>query len=234
MAGLASIFLALIIMLPCTSATAGDLFTGFRMDDEAEYFAYLGLRENLPWKPAGIQPFVQLFGAGQNYEYRSGGRNIDADVQSLIPSLGITVPIGDGGWSISTLVGPNLRWKKEDGFLNDSGRDFDAGVFAQAESMYWKETHSLHAMFSYGSLDDFFFGRIRGKLRAHSPKTGCCEIFLGLDVAGMGNDDFSAVETGPLIEIPIGRFFLLARGGYQHDSNSGSGGYGGLEIYTPF
>ncbi len=234
MAGLASVFLALIILLPCTSANAGDLFTGFRMDDEEEYFAYLGLREDLPWRPFGLGTFAQLFGSGQNYEYESGGRDIDADVQSLIPSLGITTPIGDGGWSVSTLAGPELRWKKEDGFQNDSGRDFDVGVFVQVESMYWKESHSLHAMGSYASLDDFFFGRIRGKLRIHSPETSCCEIFIGLDVAGMGNDDFSAVESGPLIEVPIGRFFLLARGGYKHDSDSGSGGYGGLEIYMPF
>jgi hypothetical protein len=234
MAGLASAFLALIILLPCTGAKAGDLFTGFQMDGEKQYFAYLGLRENLPWKPFDLQPFVQLFGAAQSYEYESGSRDIDADVQSLAPSLGITAPLGDSGWSLSTLVGPTFRWKKEDGFLNDSGREFDVGVVTQAEAMYWEENHSLHAMFSYGSLDDFFFGRIRGKQLAYSPDTGCCKIFLGLDVAGMGNNDFSAVRTGPLIEVPIGRFFLLVRGGYQYDSTFDSGGYGGLEIYTSF
>lgn len=234
MAGLASAFLALIVMLPCTSANAGDLFAGFRMDNEEQYFAYLGLKEGLPWKPFDLETFAQLFGSGQNYEYESGNRDIDADVQSLTPSLGITTPLGDGGWSISTLAGPDFRWKKEDGFQNDSGRDFDVGVFVQAETMYWHESHSLHAMVSYASLDNFFFGRIRGKLLTHSPETCCRKIFLGLDVAGMGNDDFSAVQAGPLVEVPVGRFFLLARGGYQHDSNFGSGGYGGLEIYTSF
>jgi hypothetical protein len=27
---------------------------------------------------------------------------------------------------------------------------------------------------------------------------------------------------------------VLARGGYRYDEDFGSGGYGGLEIYTPF
>ncbi len=92
MAGLASAFFALIIILPCTSANAGDLFTGFQMDNEEQYFAYLGLREDLPWRPFEFETFAQLFGAGQNYEYESGNRDIDADVQSLTPSLGIGTP----------------------------------------------------------------------------------------------------------------------------------------------
>jgi hypothetical protein len=204
------------------------------MDGEAQYFAYLGLREGLPWKPLDLEFFAQLFGSAQSYEYESDNRDIDADVQSLIPSLGITIPLGNGGWSISTLAGPEFRWKKEEGFEDDSGRDFEVGAFVQAETMYWQETHSLHAMVSYASLDDFFFGRIRGKLLTYSPEAGCCKVFLGLDVAGMGNDDTSAVRTGPLIEVPVGAFFLLARGGYQYDSNFGSGGYGGFEIYTSF
>lgn len=234
MAVLASALLALMILLPCSNASAGDLFTGFRMDGREQYFAYLGLRENLSRKPLGLEVFAQLFAAGQTYEYESGGRDIDADVQSLTPSLGVTRLLSGGPWSVSALAGPEFRWKKENGFQTDSGPDFDAGVFVQTETMYWQETHNLHAMVSYASLDDFFFGRIRGKLRTYSPETGCCSIFVGLDIAGMGNDDFSAVQTGPLVEVPIGRFFLTARGGYQHDSNFGPGGYGGLEIYLPF
>ncbi len=234
MARVASAILALIVLLPGASANAGDLFSGFQIDHEEQYFAYFGVKEALPWEPLAITTFAQLFIAGQNYQYDSGNREIDADVQTVTPSLGLSELLDGGPWNISALVGPQLRWKKEDGFRNDSGRDFDVGVFAQLETMYWQESHSLHAMVSYASLDDFFFGRIRGKFRAHAPETRCCVIWLGLDVAGMGNDDFSAVQTGPLIEVPIGGFFLLARAGYQHDSTFGSGGYGGVEIYTRF
>lgn len=234
MAGLASAFLALIILLSPASARAGDLFTGFQMDGEAQYFTNLGVKEDLPWEALGLKPYAQLFGAAQRYDYQSGSRRIEADVQFLIPSLGVTKLIGGGPWSVSAQVGPKFRWKKEHGFLNDVGREFEVGAFVQAETMYWQETHSFQAFVSYASLDHFFFGRLRGKMLTYAPETGCCSIFTGMDLAGMGNDDFQAVQIGPLIEVPFGRFFVLARGGYQYDSSFSSGGYGGLEIYTPF
>jgi hypothetical protein len=234
MAGLASAVLALLILLSSVSARAGDLFTGFQMDGNAQYFAFLGVKENLPWEYHGIKGYAQFFGAGQRYEYESGTRDIEADVQFLIPSLGLTKSLGDGAWSTSAQVGPKLRWKQEHGFPNDVGSKFEVGVFVQADAMYWQETHSVQAIVSYASLDHFFFGRVRGKLRAFSPDAGCCSLFAGMDVAGMGNDDFSSFQIGPLVEVPFGRFFVLARGGYQYDSTFNSGGYGGLEIYTPF
>jgi len=234
MAGLASAVVALIIVFASASAHAGDLFTGYRMDSEAQYFAFLGLREYLPWEHSGFKGYAQVFASGQTYEYDSSGHDIEADVQSLTPSLGVTKPIDGSPWSVSLLVGPELRWKKEDGFQTSSGRDFDVGAFAQVESMFWQETRSIHGIISYASLDDFFFGRVRGKLRTFLPETGCCAIFAGADVAGMGNDDFRALQVGPLVEVPVGRFFLLGRAGYQYDSSFGSGGYGGLEIYTQF
>jgi hypothetical protein len=234
MAGLASSVFALILLLHSPNASAGDLFTGFQMDGRAQYFAYLGVRQDFPWESFGLKGYAQLFAAGQGYEYQSDDRDIDADVQFLIPSLGASMSLGDGAWSVATHVGPKLRWKNEVGFENATGRDFDVGVFVQAESMYWQETHSLHGIVSYGSLDNFFFGRIRGKLRAYSPETGCCSIFAGMEVAGMGNDDYRAVQAGPVLEVPIASFFLLVRGGYQHDDSFGSGGYGGLEVYTAF
>ncbi len=234
MAGLARAVFALIILLPSASASAGKLFTGYQWNGEGQYFSYLGLRQDLPWESFGFKAYAQLFAAGQSYEYESGNQDIDAKVQFLIPSLGVTRALGDGGWSVSGLVGPKLTWKKEDGFQNGSEREFDVGAFAQAETMYWQETHSFHGFVSYSSEDNFFFGRARGKLRIYSPGTGCCAIFAGLDVAGMGNDDFRAVQTGPLIEVPIGGVSLLARAGFQRDSSFGSGVYGGLEIYAPF
>ena len=234
MARLASAVFALSILLPSGAVRAGDVFTGFQMDDQAQYFVSVGVREELPWSSSGVKGYVQLFAAAQSYEYESGTLAIDADVQFLIPALGIKKSLGGGAWSISAHVGPQLEWKKEAGFPIDSGRRFNVGVAAQAEVMYWQETHSVHGMLSYASRDDFYFGRLRGKVRIHSPGTGCCALFAGMDLAGMGNSDFRAVQIGPLVEVPIGRFSLLARGGYKNDSSFGSGGYGGVEMYAPF
>ena len=120
--------------------------------------------------------------------------------------------------------------------IGDLGRRDQVGVFVQIEGMHWQETYNLHAMVSYASLDDFFFGRIRGKLRTHLPETGCCPVLVGLEVGGMGSLEFNfnAVQVGPLVEVPVGRFSLLAHAGFQQDSDLGRGGYGGLEIYTAF
>lgn len=234
MAGLASAVLALIILVTSMSASAGDFFTGFRMDGETQYHAYLGLRMKLPFAFSGFETHAQLFTSAQSYEYDTDDQEIEADVQNLTPSLVVSRSLGGGPWTILALVGPELRWKHEDGFRNDSDREFDVGVMLQMESMYWQETRNLHAMVSYASLDDFFFGRVRAKLQTYSPETGCCPIFAGLDIAGMGNDDFRAVQVGPVVEVPVAGFFLLFRAGYQNDSSFGSGGYGGLEIYTQF
>ena len=96
MAGLASIAFTLIILLSSASAKAGDLFTGFHMDDNAEYFTYLGLKEDLPGEFSGLKGFVQLFASGQSYEYESNNQDIEADVQSLTPSLGVAKSLGGG------------------------------------------------------------------------------------------------------------------------------------------
>ncbi|MGQ0667421.1 MAG: hypothetical protein ACT4O4_10325, partial [Nitrospiraceae bacterium] len=42
---------------------------------------------------------------------------------------------------------------------------------------------------------------------------GCCSPYAGWHVAGMGNGDFRVVQTGPLVEVPIGKVHLLAKGG---------------------
>lgn len=50
----------------------------------------------------------------------------------------------------------------------------------------------------------------------------------------MGNADFRAVQTGTLVEIPIGKVFFLVKGGYQNSNSFHSGASGGFEIHFPF
>ena len=236
MAVLASALLGLIILLPCSSASAGDLFTGVRLDNDEQYFAYLGLNEDLPWKPLGVETFVQLFVTGQSYIYEDQNVDIEANVQSLTPSLGVTKIIGGGPWSVTGLLGAELKWGKESPDPGNLGHYFESGVFVQAEAMYSKETHNLHAIVSYADRDQFWFGRIRGNLRTYLPETGCCPVFVGLELGGMDSRrfEFNAVQVGALVEVPFGRFSLLAHAGFREDSDLGSGGYGGLELYTSF
>jgi hypothetical protein len=112
--------------------------------------------------------------------------------------------------------------------------DHQIGVFGQAEAMYWHEKGGVHAIGSYADLDNFFWGRLRGKLLAHQFNRGCCKTYVGWDVTGMGNAEFRAVKTGPLVELSIGPVFVLFKGGYQHNTTFQSGAFGGVELYTAF
>jgi hypothetical protein len=234
MARLAPLVAALIVLVPVGAARAGDAYTGVHGDDESQFFAYLGVQEDLPWQVAELQLFGHLFGAAQRYEYETGGRGVDADVQFVTPSLGVRRGLGDSGWTAAAFAGPKLQWKREDAPFIDSDRDLDIGVFVQAEAMYWEEARSLHVFGNFSGIDAFFFGRLRGKQRIHDAGERCCNLFAGADVSRMGNEDYDAVQVGPLLEVQLGRVFLLVRGGYQRDSSFDDLAYGGVELYTPF
>lgn len=233
MAGIALCFVAaLVVVLLPSGGQAGDAFTGFQIDNEEQYFTYLGLRTPLTLNQSDLQPFVQFFAAGQGYSFKTNGQVRDARVQFLVPSVGLKTDVGS--WSLAGLVGPQVRRKEEELVTGGTTTQHEAGVFLQGEAFQWQERGSLHGIISYGDLDQFFWGRLRGKLRVHRPDQGCCTIYIGWDLAGMGNDDVHAVRAGPLVEVPVGQIFWLVKAGYRYDSTFRSGAYTGLEIYLPF
>jgi hypothetical protein len=233
MARLALFLLAsLILTILPTPTRAGDLFTGFQIDDERQYFGYLGVRAPFLQTKEGTNLFGQVMTAALGFGSKSNGRILDTNVQFVAPSLGISQSLGR--WTLLVLGGPQLRRIEEERLNSRSSTDHQIGGFGQVEALYWHEKGSLHAIGSYADLDTFFWGRLRGKLLVHKSTARCCRAYAGWDVAGMGNGDFRAVQTGPLIEVPIGTVHLLAKGGYQHSTSFHSGAYGGFEIYFPF
>ncbi len=233
MARLAPLLLATLILIaiPATGR-AGDVFTGFQIDNKSQYIGYLGVRTPLLQISESTKLFVQVMTAGLGYSSKINGQILDSNVQFIVPSLGISHTIG--GWTLSALAGPQLRRIEEQRFNTTASIDHQAGAYGQLEAMYWHEKGSFHAIASYADLDDFFWSRLRGKVLAYQPDKGCCKTYVGWDIAAMGNADFKAVQTGPLVEVPIGNVFLLAKGGYQNSSSFHSGAYGGFEIYFPF
>lgn len=228
----------ILILAACTlavfpvSSEAGDVFTGFQIDNHSQYFGYLGVRTPLLRTSNGPDLFVQMMTAGLGYSFKSNGQLLDANVQFLVPSLGITKTFG--GWTLSALAGPQLRRIEQQQVNAPSTTDYQAGAYGQVEAFYWHEKWNLHAIGSYADLDNFFWSRMRGKVLAYKPEKGCCATYVGWDVTGMGNADFKAILTGPVAEIQVGKVFLLARGGYQNSNSFNSGAYGGFEIYFPF
>lgn len=233
MARLTRLLLAACILtcLPLVSE-AGDVFTGFQIDNKGQYFGYLGVRTPILRTSGGPSLFVQAITAGLGYSFKTNGQLLDANVQSIVPSIGITKTLG--GWTLSALAGPQLR-RIEEQRLNASGTiNYQAGVYGQVEAFYWQEKWNLHAIGSYADLDNFFWSRLRGKVLAYQPEKSCCATYVGWDVTGMGNADFRAVMTGPVAEVQVDKVFVLAKGGYQNSTSFHSGAYGGFEIYFPF
>ena len=221
----------ILTCLPLVSE-AGDVFTGFQIDNKSQYFGYLGVRTPILRTSEGSDLFVQAMTAGLGYSFKTNGQLLDANVQSIVPALGITKTLG--GWALSAFAGPQLRRIEEQRLNASSTTTYQAGVYGQLEAFYWHEKWNLLAIGSYADLDNFFWSRLRGKVLAYKPEKSCCATYVGWDVTGMGNADFRAVMTGPVVEIQAGKVFLLARGGYQNSNSFNSGTYGGFEIYFPF
>lgn len=233
MAKLTRLLLAAYILtcLPLVSE-AGDVFTGFQIDNKNQYFGYFGIRTPILHDSGGPGLFVQAITSGLGYKFTSSGQLLDANIQSIVPSLGITTTLG--GWALSALAGPQLRRIEEQRVNASNTISYQAGVYGQLEALYWHEKWNLHAIGSYADLDNFFWSRLRGKVLAYRPEQSCCVMYVGWDVTGMGNADFRGVMTGPVGEVQVGNMFVLVRGGYQHNTTFHSGTYGGFEIYFPF
>ncbi len=233
MARITLLLLATFILtcLPLVSE-AGDVFTGFQIDNKSQYFGYLGVRTPILRTSGGPDLFVQGMTAGLGYSFKTNGQLLDANVQFIVPSLGIFKTLG--GWALSALAGPQLRRIEEQRLNASSTTTYQAGVYGQLEAFYWHEKWNLHAIGSYADLDNFFWSRLRGKVLAYKPEKSCCATYVGWDVTGMGNANFREVMTGPVVEVQVGKVFLLARGGYQNSNSFNSGTYGGFEIYFPF
>lgn len=226
------LLVALVLVIIPSRTQAGDMFTGFQIDNKSQYFGYLGVRTPVLLMSGGTTLFAQAMTAGLGYSFKSNGQVLDTNVQFVVPSLGISQSFGR--WTFLALAGPQLRRIEEDRLNTSSSVDHQVGFFGQVEGLYWHKKGSLHAIGSYADLDNFFWGRLRGKLLIYKSNQGCCPLYTGWDIAGMGNGDYRAIQTGPILEILIGKVFFLVRGGYQNSTSFHNGGYGGAEIYFPF
>jgi hypothetical protein len=213
-------------------AFAGDVFTGYQIDNKGQYFAYLGIRAPLMEERKGFQPFIQVLGAGVGYTFKDNGRERDANLESVTPSLGLKYTAGS--WSFLGMAGPQFRWKQEDQLTGPRSHDNFIGAYIQLEAFQWQEKSFFHAIASYTDIDGFFFGRVRKAWLVHKSEQSCCSFYVGGDLAGMGNNQFYAVQAGPLVQVPINIFYVTLKGGYQYSQTFHNGVYGGVELYLPF
>lgn len=211
---------------------AGDVFTGYQIDNRSQYYTYLGVRTPITSGASTVQPFIQVMGAGLGYTFKDHGAKRDAEVQFATPSLGLKYV--QGSWNFIGLAGPQFRWKQEDRPTGGRTNEQDVGVYLQGEAFYWHEKGTFHAIASYTDLDSFVWSRVRATRLVYKSNQGCCATYLGWDVAGMGNRDFYAVQTGPMVQVPVASVQVTLKGGYQYTQTFQNGVYGGIELYVPF
>lgn len=229
--GAGSIALGLALLWPGIVA-AGEVFTGFQIDSHSQYYAYSGVRVPISSGEQTLQPFVQLMGAGLGYTFKDNGIKRDAEVQFATPALGLKYL--QGPWTFIGFAGPQVRWKQQDLPGGRRSHEHDVGFQVQGEAFHWQEQGTAHAIVSYTNLDGLIWSRLRATRLVHKPEGSCCSVYLGWDIAGMGNKDFYAVQTGPLVQVPISMFYLTVKGGYQYSQTYHNGAYGGVELYVPF
>lgn len=233
MARAQSIWLAALTCALCSSPVfAGDVFTGGQIDNKGQYVGYFGVRVPLAAGGVPLQPFIQVLGSGVGYTFTDQGRDRDVDFQSVTPSFGLKY--ATGSWSFLGSAGPQFRWTQSEQLAGGKDEATEVGVFVQGEAFYWHERGTLHAIGNYTDIDGFFWSRLRGTGLVHKRERGCCDTYLGWDVTGMGNRDFYAILTGPLVQVPIDRYWVTVRGGYQYTQTFQSGAYTGIELYFPF
>jgi hypothetical protein len=226
-----SFLLILVFILIPSVSPASDAFSGYQIDNHGQYFGFLGVRTPLVKGSPDLEPFAQLFAASLAYKFKSNGSVIEAQQHWVVPSIGLKQRLG--ACSVLGFVGAQLRHKEQDQPGGGTIKDDQAGVYVQGEAFYWSEKRNLHTILSYSDLDKFYWGRVRGKQIVYRP-TGCCPIYAGAEIAGMGNKDFYAVQTGPVFEVGLGIVMWAVRGGYQYSATFQNGIYGGTEIYLPF
>ena len=54
-------------------AAAGDVFTGYQIDHQGQYYTYLGVRTPITSGESNLQPFIQVMGAGLGYTFKDNG-----------------------------------------------------------------------------------------------------------------------------------------------------------------
>ena len=113
---------------------AGDVFTGYQIDNQREYYTYLGVRTPLTSSESNLQPFIQVMGAGLGYTFKDNGANRNAEVQFATPSLGLKYI--QGPWNFIGFAGPQFRWKQQDRPTGGRTNESDVGIYLQGEAFY--------------------------------------------------------------------------------------------------
>lgn len=232
---IAALLLSLAAARP---AIAGDaaFFGGGEVDDRGQGYAYSGFEV-----AQSVRPPLSLAGRVVlnylTYKYPSGDHLIRASVPGVAGLVGIKL-----GWErLSFGIFGGAEYRNTDLDPDDRGsrsRGEHVSGTVQGEFDTWLPTRTnLNLFASYSGVADFVYIKPGVKQQlTNLDFSNRTTLNAGIEGIFGRNDDYNMRGVGLVIEmfdIPW-TLSVAVRGGYKHDSNFGSGGYGGLSVYKKF
>jgi len=213
-----------------SSETTTEVMAGSEVDSKDQGFSYLGIVIAKPVSE-GYSIIGRLFSGYLKYNFESAGKTLSAEVPMLTPSIGIRSKIDD--ITLTGYMGLDMRRTDRETVSGGKEHTDATGISIQGEVDMWGQgLKNLNVIANYSSIDSFFWGRIRAKkgiaeIGSHS------NLLVGAELVGMGNNDFTAAQTGLLLELSRSspNLSLLLKGGYKYTSTYNDSIYGGLEFY---
>jgi hypothetical protein len=213
-------------------ANKWEVFGGAELTNQEEDVQYIAV--------GLIQPIKEdwwllgrVMGLNVDYKFDVDDDTLEGKLSSATPSLGIRRSLGGG--SVSLLGGLDIEWIEQEEQNGTDDKDQKMGVSIQGEwDKWWPGANNLSCIVNYKSIDNFFWGRLRGKKGVGQIGRG--NIFLGAEMVGMGNDDFAAYQAGLIAEAAdiLPALSLGLRAGYKHSSSFTDAIYGGIEFYYSY
>lgn len=177
-------------------------FSGFEIntvEEGSQYFAF-GFWEPLRNKTTSIA--FRIFSSYLTYKYETNqGKEIIATSFILTPLFGVK------NKSLALWLGPTLRKSK-----GEQNIETQKGIFIQTELEKRIKKINLGLILSYSSEYQYFWGR--GRMKKEITTGGHNSYWVGLDLIGQGNPNFSASQVNGIFEFCKHSFSLLFKGGY--------------------
>lgn len=230
------VFIVFLLFSSKSMAASYSLLLGGEADTKNQSYLYTGIIGERPIKQ-NLSILGRLWFDHLRYRFEKGDDTIRANAPAFQTSLG--VKFSESDWSTVLWAG----WEHRNTSIKPFKEDIEVkgvtdSLIVQVEFDKWpRAATNLNLITSYSTTNNYIWARGRVKQKLSSNSVGRdIPLRVGFEVIGQGNDDYSALQFGPLAEIysTSEKFSFLIHGGYKKSSSIHSSAYGGIELYFGF
>lgn len=213
-------------LVSCSYAQSLSFLSGSEADTKGQSYSYVGLmaEKSVNSKTSLLAKF---WGDYLVYKFEQNGTNVRAEAPAFQLSGGVKRRYN--AWSFTLWAG----WERRDTDVSPDVPGVEVkgtkdSLLAQIEA-YGNLGKGYGADFiaSYSSSTSYLWSRARLKKELNR------SLNVGGEVVGQGNKDYSAVQSGLIVELKFYGLSLGFRGGYKN-SSKGDSAYTGVELYWGF